>query len=76
MIGIRTCAVKRAMEVQEVILRAIDGRVKWYLNEHEVYTTCFAQKMPPPLFKGRLGGVERDALYLSSPLLYKGGGFS
>jgi hypothetical protein len=30
LIGIRTCAVKRPMEMQEVILRAIDGRVKWY----------------------------------------------
>ena len=29
MIGIRTSAVERAMEVPQVILRAIDGRVKW-----------------------------------------------
>ena len=30
LIGIRTCAGKRAMEMQEVISRAIDGRVLWY----------------------------------------------
>ncbi len=30
LIEIRTSTVERAMEVQEVILRAIDGRVKWY----------------------------------------------
>ena len=29
LIGIRTSAVERAMEVQEVILGAIDGQVKW-----------------------------------------------
>jgi hypothetical protein len=28
LIGIRTSAVERAMEMQQVILRAIDGRVK------------------------------------------------
>ena len=30
MIGIRTSAVERAREVQEVILRGINGRVMWY----------------------------------------------
>ncbi len=30
LIDIRTSAVEGAMKVQEVILRAIDGRVKWY----------------------------------------------
>ena len=30
LIGIRTSAVGRSMEVQEVILRTIDGRVRWY----------------------------------------------
>jgi hypothetical protein len=30
LIGKRTSAMERAMEMQQVILRAIDGRVKWH----------------------------------------------
>jgi len=30
LIEIRTSAVERVIKVQDVILRAIDGRVKWY----------------------------------------------